>query len=629
MERQADIRTTPHLAAPQLTERKEERFAPEPETMGKSGSQNGESGYSSVANSQNYPSSSQGSQRHSQLQSLADAAQSQRAGDPKLSDSNSSRSLPSPAQWPQDRVSDRRGEMVRNDLSESPVSRFAPPPSTPAHPAQSPVAPDGNSIETSRSEGTYPTTPATQAASLSNSAADALTASSSSITPPAPAAVAGSKRTSSGAVKPAVSVPNSPIDVMFSPTSAAGVQSSPRVDPGRIQELSAQLRTRLKYARIKVDNNWTTKSLDQVESIYHSNQNSPAKSRLKRDHERDDELMEFGEPLPQIRRHGHSRTASEPANHFYTGGDSAKTYESFWRERAPFTMKMLEKMTNSGQPSMPNGGYNQPPPQQPYQHQYQQQQQYGGGAGHAPYSHVRSPTRGHPENGQYQQPQYSPGSRVNRPPPVLTPSHSNLSNYSATYSEDNLQPPATPLRQTHTHPSLSRGNSNKSAEEEAVESLMFLMSSPGNNSTPRREPRMVQGYQINGTRRRGSILREDSSNWGFTAANNDGEVDLDVTDAEEPSAEEDREESELPPLLRKGRNDDGYRRRGDGVVRYSTANIDAHSKVRMKQSGHQERVTKVGAGTGVGAKKRTGVGAGAVANGGSGPRKLAPGFSPT
>lgn len=372
------------------------------------------------------------------------------------------------------------------------------------------------------------------------------------------------------------------------------------------------------------------------------------------------------------------------------GAAGEKTYENFWKERAPFTTKMLEKMTTTtgGQSQQGSGGqyyqqqdgrgqqHQQQPlqtyTQSPYPHHHHHNQQ--------PYSQVRSPAGG--ENGQYpsthqhhphqnhhnkQQPTYSPSHRAIRPPPALTPSHSNLSAYSTTYkdSESTAQPPATPLRH-RAHPPLSRGTSSKSAEEEAVESLMFLMSSPGNNSTPRREPRMVQGYalNVNGGHpvapRRGSILsRENSSGWGEGGGGGGGEVDLDVTDAEEVSGSGAGEEDEVPEIYRrKGEQDaavavavGGYNRRrsnsGSGVLGGRFDRVVGGGGAKMKHNHqppagvlvhHQERITKPGAGGTP--KKKLGVGVG-VGGGGGGvvvaggtpqgaqARRLAPGFSPS
>ncbi|KAH0556099.1 hypothetical protein GP486_005966 [Trichoglossum hirsutum] len=78
---------------------------------------------------------------------------------------------------------------------------------------------------------------------------------------------AGQKRTASGAIKPAsASGPTSPMDAVGlealreSSTSSAGAH--------RIGEMGAQLKARLSYALIKVQNGWQSRTLDEVESIY-------------------------------------------------------------------------------------------------------------------------------------------------------------------------------------------------------------------------------------------------------------------------------------------------------------------------------------------------------------------------
>jgi len=196
---------------------------------------------------------------------------------------------------------------------------------------------------------------------------------------------------------------------------------------------------------------------------------------------------------------------------------------------------------------------------------------------------------------------------------------------------------------------------------------MFLMSSPGSNSTPRREPRTVQGYALN-MPRRGSILsRENSNGWG---RGDSGEVDLDVTDAEGGSGsgsgmEGVGEEEEVPPIWNRrvegGRGGEAevgpYARRrsnsGSGVMggryeRDGRLGVPGGGSAKLKHHhphlavgmhvghqghshGHQERVTKPSAGSTP--KKKLGVGIGIVANrtvqGTPGARRLAPGFSPS
>ncbi|KAK9452931.1 hypothetical protein V1511DRAFT_447377, partial [Dipodascopsis uninucleata] len=78
-----------------------------------------------------------------------------------------------------------------------------------------------------------------------------------------------SKRTSSGTLKtPSSSLPSSP---------QKESRNSPSLDNEKIQEISSNLRTRLSYAMLKVQNGWTTRSLEEIEQKVKepSSQNSP------------------------------------------------------------------------------------------------------------------------------------------------------------------------------------------------------------------------------------------------------------------------------------------------------------------------------------------------------------------
>lgn len=99
-------------------------------------------------------------------------------------------------------------------------------------------------------------------------------------------------------------------------------------------KLSSQLRTRLTYALLKVRNDWTTESLEQIENRIRSGQS--AGSPRKREDRR------------------HARTASEPgvvphplSQASMPGGadEENRTYEAFWREHEvnPLTRKILQQ----------------------------------------------------------------------------------------------------------------------------------------------------------------------------------------------------------------------------------------------------------------------------------------------
>ncbi|KAF2668454.1 hypothetical protein BT63DRAFT_456095 [Microthyrium microscopicum] len=99
----------------------------------------------------------------------------------------------------------------------------------------------------------------------SSSSSDATGSDDSAFTDPA-SLNKGSKRTASGTVKPP------------SPTRAVPpTERSETVKKDlKVGELSSKLRTRLKYAMMKVQNGWEGQSLDQVEQLSQSQLSSPA-----------------------------------------------------------------------------------------------------------------------------------------------------------------------------------------------------------------------------------------------------------------------------------------------------------------------------------------------------------------
>ncbi|KIW16059.1 hypothetical protein PV08_06110 [Exophiala spinifera] len=82
---------------------------------------------------------------------------------------------------------------------------------------------------------------------------------------PPPHSLSGAKRTASGEVKR--SSVNGLADVVGQSKDLGHALTTSSVPNGNISELSQQLRTRLKYAMIKVQNGWQTRSLDEVESL--------------------------------------------------------------------------------------------------------------------------------------------------------------------------------------------------------------------------------------------------------------------------------------------------------------------------------------------------------------------------
>ena len=80
-----------------------------------------------------------------------------------------------------------------------------------------------------------------------------------------PASVNGAKRTASGHVKSAPSLPNTPMDATFGRRRSRGESISST--GSRAGELAASLKTRLGYAMAKVQHGWENKSIAEVEQL--------------------------------------------------------------------------------------------------------------------------------------------------------------------------------------------------------------------------------------------------------------------------------------------------------------------------------------------------------------------------
>lgn len=267
---------------------------------------------------------------------------------------------------------------------------------------------------------------------------------------------------------------------------------------------------------------------------------------------REESYSDFGQPLQQQQQlqqqqarrshQGPQMTSNEAAAHYQNHMEGARTYESFWRNHAPYSQRAYGRPTGHSSEPQTNVHYSQ----NSYHRDVPSLQRGDSNGSVTGYSQHRRVS----EQTPYTQHLQPPSPPRFRPPPALTPSNSNLSVHSSYSQADTIAAPATPQRSLSNHglqqpPSLSRGISNKSAEEEAVESLMFLMSSPGNTAA-RREPRVGRqsAYQtqpslFNQTSRRSSLLREES--WSSTQSRPD--ADHDVTDAEEEEAEEDDDDT--------------------------------------------------------------------------------------
>lgn len=84
----------------------------------------------------------------------------------------------------------------------------------------------------------------------------------------------GTKRTASGAVKLPTSTSSSRSSVLLSSEHSRNTSTSS--NPSRIGQLSADLKTRLSYAMMKVQNGWEQKSIDELETVASSQRTSPA-----------------------------------------------------------------------------------------------------------------------------------------------------------------------------------------------------------------------------------------------------------------------------------------------------------------------------------------------------------------
>ncbi|KAI9741491.1 MAG: hypothetical protein M1818_004297 [Claussenomyces sp. TS43310] len=159
--------------------------------------------------------------------------------------------------------------------------------------------------------------------------------------PPVLATNAGQKRTRDG----------------FTKTSASTSSGSPTVEPtaghsrntsnvsitssvASAKELTSELRTRLSYAMVKVNNGWESLPIEEVESLA-SQAGSPTSSSSTmhgRRHFYTSPRVEIAnsQGLPEDPRHSNlmslSASAIDPV--LYGDNRSSRTYESFWREQS-------------------------------------------------------------------------------------------------------------------------------------------------------------------------------------------------------------------------------------------------------------------------------------------------------
>ncbi|KAK2624478.1 hypothetical protein QTJ16_006428 [Diplocarpon rosae] len=173
-----------------------------------------------------------------------------------------------------------------------------------------------------------------QLSQLSQLAASQRRLSSSTRPILAIAPTAGQKRTADGQVKSSSISPGSPnIRGHSRNTSAVSTASS----VSRIGELSSELRTRLSYAMVKVNNGWQSNSIDEVESLA-SHAGSPTSSNSTL-HGRRNLYTSPRAAIANLQAQPGSCSQLSQANSsdfdlYPRGEQPSHTYESFWRSHS-------------------------------------------------------------------------------------------------------------------------------------------------------------------------------------------------------------------------------------------------------------------------------------------------------
>ncbi|KAI9798477.1 MAG: hypothetical protein M1833_004743 [Piccolia ochrophora] len=362
-------------------------------------------------------------------------------------------------------------------------------------------------------------------------------------TTPSPGGVAGQKRTASGSVKPLGSSGSiSPVDQPVMSSSASATTSP---IGGGIGELSAQLRARLSYAMIKVQNGWQSRSIEEVESLSHSYQASPtsATSTLLSNNRPSPSSRSFGavggeenggprsswgafavegsvdanKDQSATLAHDHSRQSSNhvntdatgETNHYSPMARAPRTYESFWRDHGTSTTRLrhVQRTTSSTAPS--NGGLAPPADIVPS----------------ATYSR-RSRTAD-----DFEPPRLSG--------PAAVKNVSNLSN-SPVPSTCPATPPPIPSSDEARAPLLRTPSQKAAMEQDAVETLIF-MSSPGNSQRPPQERPIQTMYPPVNT-----LMRERREKLAAVTSATARRVAFDSNDAGSEDSSED-EDGGIPP----------------------------------------------------------------------------------
>ncbi|KAI5814273.1 hypothetical protein BZA77DRAFT_319453 [Pyronema omphalodes] len=261
-------------------------------------------------------------------------------------------------------------------------------------------------------------------------------------------ATAGTKRTASGTMKSMYTENGSPV-TPASPSTPGCLRSQSAVDtsPRNVAQLSSQLRTRLTYALLKIQNNWTSESLDQIEARVSQGQISTSpRVRIKRENSIGGDDHGYDQSV----RHHHHRTNSDPSSAYPlsqnhpSGIPGNRTYESFWREHGhnPITKTLLQakSITPSNTARYPTAT-----------------------SAHQSRSGLQPPAQIIPDRDRR-----SYGYSPHRQPPCL---HHSISNQSQVSTGSSIIPATPPL---------TTQDAQRTMEQDAVESLMFL-SSPGHS----------------------------------------------------------------------------------------------------------------------------------------------------
>ncbi|KAI1103860.1 hypothetical protein F4804DRAFT_215712 [Jackrogersella minutella] len=203
----------------------------------------------------------------------------------------------------------------------------------------------------------------------------------------------------------------------------------------RIGELSAELRTKLSYAMVKVNNGWQGHSIDEVESL--ASQAASPTSSTSTLHGRYGASASPRIPIVPARHRASSNVTSPIAHHHPS---QSRTYESFWRDGNA-------KSSTSTSPISQVPTLAPPAPIQP-----------------------RQPSQVHPRR----------SSNARFPPAYLSHPHHASPHTPAQPSPLQTTPGQGTMRTPNADPILFSPHQNV-REQEALETLMF-MSSPGNSA---------------------------------------------------------------------------------------------------------------------------------------------------